>query len=289
MLGLMLIASCDYPEFDFTSKIDKPSETAEEGSTKEVAAENIDYKNTFAIINGMPVPRTLYSLYEIQRKNKRPISNKKNEQAELENEFINMELLAQDAIARSLDKNDEINNHIELQKKSILVTALVHSLKLENPVTDKQLNIEYNKKYKQTAPVEYSTRHILVQEENLANKITAELAKGANFAELAKQHSIGPAAKEGGALEWFKPQDIIPEFSGAVNKLSKGQHTLDPVNSRYGWHIILLEDTREGKIPELDQVKNRLIMDIEARRLEQHIQELRKEAKINILSNSGIQ
>lgn len=161
----LLISSCDYPEFNIPANISSPTSTTPGDTTQEntTSAEDADPKKTFAIINGLPVSRNLFSLYESQRKGKRPVSNRINEQKELEDEFINMELLAQNAIKRGLDKYDDVNGNIMLQKKSILVTAIINDLREQEPITGEQLQAEYDLKYKQTIPQEYSTRHILVE------------------------------------------------------------------------------------------------------------------------------
>ena len=285
-ISTMLVSSCDYPEFEIPTNISPPTSSTQETTT---STEDANPKITFAIINGLPVSRNLFSLYESQRKNKRPVSNRANEQKELEDEFINMELLAQDAIKRGLDRNKEINSNILLQKNSILVAALINELQNEDPITSEQLKAEYQLRYQQAAPLEYSTRHILVEKEPKALEIIKQLDKREDFSRLATQNSIGPAANEGGALEWFKQGDVIPEFLAAVKQLKKGQYSRTPMQSRYGWHILLLEDTRQGKVPELDKVRERLKKEIRTRRLEQYIQKLRKEADIQVLSSSILQ
>lgn len=287
----LLISSCDYPEFNIPANISSPTSTTPGDTTQEntTSAEDADPKKTFAIINGLPVSRNLFSLYESQRKGKRPVSNRINEQKELEDEFINMELLAQNAIKRGLDKYDDVNGNIMLQKKSILVTAIINDLREQEPITGEQLQAEYDLKYKQTIPQEYSTRHILVEKKSKALEIIKQLDKGEDFSKLATQNSIGPAANEGGALEWFKQGDVIPEFLAAVKQLKKGQYSSTSTQSRYGWHILLLEDTRQGKVPGIDQVRDQLKKEIHTRRLEQYIQKLRKEADIQVLSSSILQ
>lgn len=290
-ISTLLISGCDYPDFQIPTNIPAPTSTTP-GDTTQIntaSAEDSDPKKTFAIINGLSVSKNLFSLYESQRRGKRPVSNRINEQKELEDEFINMELLAQDAIKRGLDKHDEINSNIMLQKKSILVTAIINELREQDPITEKRLQAEYDLKYRQNTPLEYSTRHILVDKKPKALEIIKQLDKGEDFSKLATQNSIGPAANEGGALEWFKQGDVIPEFLAAVKQLKKGQYSSTPTQSRYGWHILLLEDTRQGKVPELDQVRDRLKKDIHTRRLELYIQKLRKEADIQVLSSSILQ
>jgi len=201
-ISTLLVSGCDYPEFQFPGNISAPIGSTSNSSSQEndsvaASAEEVDPKITFAVINGLPVSRNLFSLYETQRKDKRPVSNRTNEQKELEDEFINMELLAQDAIKRGLDSNDEINSNILLQKKSILVTAIINELQNEDPVTNEHLKAEYQLRYKQAAPQEYSTRHILVEKKPKALEIIKLLDKGEDFSRLAMQNSIGPAASEG--------------------------------------------------------------------------------------------
>ena len=105
---------------------------------------------------------------------------------------------------------------------------------------------------------EVRARHILVATEDEAKAILAELKKGTDFAELAKEKSKDPgAAAEGGDLGYFTKDQMVPEFAEAAFKLDKGQVS-DPVKTQFGWHIIKVEDKRTKPVPEFDKVKDQV-------------------------------
>jgi len=122
---------------------------------------------------------------------------------------------------------------------------------VECSTTDKKqavadLKAEYDTQigHKAGGVTEYKARHILVKEETEAVAIIAELDKGGDFAELAKTKSTGPSGIQGGDLGWFSSDQMVPPFSEAVDKLEKGSYTKTPVQTQFGWHVIILEDKR---------------------------------------------
>ena len=126
-------------------------------------------------------------------------------------------------------------------------------------VTDDAMNKVYDEAAKQMGnEQEVRARHILVPSEDEAKAILAEVKKGADFAELAKEKSKDPgAAAEGGDLGYFGKDQMVPEFAEAAFKLDKGQVS-DPVKTQFGWHIIKVEDKRTKPVPEFDKVKDQI-------------------------------
>ena len=130
---------------------------------------------------------------------------------------------------------------------------------------------------------EVRARHILVETEDEAKAVLAELKKGADFAELAKSRSKDPGSAEGGDLGYFTKDQMVPEFSEVAFKLDKGALS-DPVKSQFGWHVIKVEDRRERQAPEFDKVKDQLETYVVRRSQVEMITKLRQEAKIERLT-----
>jgi peptidyl-prolyl cis-trans isomerase C len=126
---------------------------------------------------------------------------------------------------------------------------------------------------------EVRARHILVETEDEAKAVVAELKKGADFAELAKTKSKDPGSADGGDLGYFTKDQMVPEFSEVAFKLDKGQLS-DPVKSQFGWHVIKVEDKRERQPPEFDKVKDQLESYLVRRSQAELITKLRAEGKI---------
>ena len=130
---------------------------------------------------------------------------------------------------------------------------------------------------------EVRARHILVPTEDEAKAILAEVKKGTDFAELAKQKSKDPgAAAEGGDLGYFGKDQMVPEFAETAFKLDKGQVS-DPVKTQFGWHIIKVEDTRTKPVPEFAQVKDQVETYVVRKAQADYIHKLQESAKIERL------
>jgi peptidyl-prolyl cis-trans isomerase C len=129
---------------------------------------------------------------------------------------------------------------------------------------------------------EVRARHILVEKEEDAKAILAELKKGADFAQLAKQKSKDPGASEGGDLGYFTKDQMVPEFATAAFKLEKGQIS-DPVKTQFGWHIIKVEDKRKRQLPEFDKVKDQIETFVQRKAQVEFVTKLRAEGKIERL------
>ena len=127
-------------------------------------------------------------------------------------------------------------------------------------------NLELEKSTK-----EYKASHILLETEDDAKAVIAELGKGANFSDLAKKKSVGPSATHGGDLGWFKPDEMVEPFARAVEELKNGEYTKTPVKSDFGWHVILREDSREVPPPSYEQMREQLKMRVQNLQIEEYI------------------
>jgi len=193
-------------------------------------------------------------------------------------------LISQEAIKKGIDKNPEVLDQIDLTRQSILANAFVQDYLKSNPVSDDMVKAEYEKIKAQMSGNEYKARHILVEKEAEAKDIIAKLKKNPKaFESLAKAKSKDSGSKiKGGDLGWFDPRSMVPEFGSAVTKLTKGKFTEEPVKSQFGYHVILLEDSRPKAIPPLDQVKSQLQQQIQQQNLQKLFDDLKAKAKIEI-------
>jgi peptidyl-prolyl cis-trans isomerase C len=149
--------------------------------------------------------------------------------------------------------------------------------------TDKAMRDVYAELAKQSTGQEVRARHILVATENEAKMLLAEIKKGTDFAELAKQKSKDPgAAAEGGDLGYFTKEQMVPEFAEAAFKLEKGQLS-EPVKTQFGWHLIKVEDKRAKPVPEFDKLKDQIETYVMRKAATDILIKLRAEAKIERL------
>jgi len=193
-------------------------------------------------------------------------------------------LISQEAIKKGIDKNPEVLDQLDLTRQSILANAFVQDYLKSNPVSDDMVKAEYEKIKAQMSGNEYKARHILVDKEAEARDIIAKLKKNPKaFESLAKARSKDTGSKtNGGELGWFDPRAMVPEFGAAVAKLTKGQFTQEPVKSQFGYHVILLEDSRPKMIPPLDQVKSQLQQQVQQQNMQKLFDDMKAKAKIEI-------
>ncbi len=194
-------------------------------------------------------------------------------------------IVSQEATKKGLDKSPEVLDQIELTKQSILANAFVQDYIKSTPVSDDMLKAEYDKIKAQMTGTEYKARHILVEKEAEAKDIIAKLKKDAKqFDKLAKEKSKDPGSKaNGGDLGWFDTRSMVPEFGAAVAKLEKGKFTGEPVKSQFGYHVIMLEDSRPMQAPPFDQVKPGLTQQVQQQSLKKLVDDLKAKAKIEIM------
>ena len=195
--------------------------------------------------------------------------------------LINQEIVAQEATKRGLDKQPEIAAKLELDRQGILAQAFFQDYLTKNPITDEVLRKEYER-LKPTLPAkEYKVRHILVDKEEDAKNIIAQLKKGASFEKLAAENSKDPGSKsKGGDLDWGPAERYVKPFADAVKGLKKGATTETPVQTDFGFHVIRLEDERATKIPSFEEAKPQLHQLVQGQTVQKAITDLRAKAKV---------
>jgi peptidyl-prolyl cis-trans isomerase C len=190
-----------------------------------------------------------------------------------------MLLVAKAAEAKKMADSNEFKQKLAYTRTKLLMESYLQS-EAKAAVTDAELRKVYDEAIGQMkAEPEVRARHILVETEDEAKALVADLKKGADFAELAKTKSKDPGSADGGDLGYFTKDQMVPEFSEVAFKLEKGQLS-DPVKSQFGWHVIKVEDKRARQPPEFDKVKDQLENFVVRRQQTQLITKLRAEGKI---------
>ena len=171
----------------------------------------------------------------------------------IKKDLISNEVLAQEADRLGLSKSTDVKTEMEIARQKIIVRALVMDFVKKNPVSDAELQAEYDMAKAQAGDKEYRARHILVEKEDEAKAIIAKLKGGAKFEELAKQSKDPGSASKGGELDWGN--NYVKPFMDALTTLKKGEVTDTPVKTEYGYHVIKLEDVRAYTFPSFDSKK----------------------------------
>ena len=195
-------------------------------------------------------------------------------------DLINLEVMTQEAIKLGLNKEDDVIQELEMSRQSVLVRAFVLDYTKKHPVSEEQLQQEYDKLKAKLGNKEFSARHILVATEDEAKAIIAQLGKKAKFEKLAEKSMDAGSAKNGGALGWAVPSNYVPPFAEALQNLKKGEYTKQPVQSQFGWHVIKLDDTRELKVPPFEELRPQLQQRLQQQAIQKAIIDLKAKAKI---------
>ena len=194
------------------------------------------------------------------------------------------EILTQEALKKGFDKKADVQGQIDLARQGVLIGAYLNDYVKTHPITDEQIKKEYAVITAKLGNKEYKARHILVEKEAEARDIVAKLKSNPKaFDALAMEKSKDPGSKgKGGDLGWFDPRGMVPEFGAAVAKLAKGKFTEVPVKSQFGYHVILLEDSRAKQPPPLEQIKPMLQQQVQQQNLKKLLDDTKTKAKIEI-------
>src|ERR1700749_173756 len=200
--------------------------------------------------------------------------------------LIDMKIVAKAAEDKKVADTEEFKKRFAFTRNRLLMDSLLAS-EGKAATTDAAMKQVYEDASKQIAgEQEVHARHILVETEDEAKAVKAELAKGADFAELAKKKSKDPGASDGGDLGFFTKDQMVPEFSEAAFKLQPGQIS-DPVKSQFGWHIIKVEEKRNRKAPEFDQVKAQIETYVTRKAQAEYVAKLREAAKVERMDQAS--
>jgi len=176
---------------------------------------------------------------------------------------------------------------LENEQRSLMAAEEIDRV-LGEVVDDAALQKAYDEKYSGVTPEqEFDASHILVETEAEANALVEQLAGGAEFAQLARDHSTGPSGPRGGALGWFGKGMMVAEFEAAVLDMETGAVSA-PVQTQFGWHVIKLNDTRAKDAPKLEDVAEELRTELSQKTIESYIEELTSKATITRLTDTEI-
>ena len=189
-------------------------------------------------------------------------------------QFIVEQLIQQQLLSQEQEDLTRLNAlMLENEERSLKAVQTVNQI-TDAQVTDDAIQAAYDAQFAEfQGEDEFNASHILVATEEEAKEIKAQLDDGADFAELAKEKSTGPSGPNGGALGWFGKGQMVPEFEQAVIGLEKGQVS-DPVQTQFGWHVVILKDKRKSEAPELAEVRDELAQSVRQEAIQAKIDEL---------------
>jgi peptidyl-prolyl cis-trans isomerase C len=257
-----------------------PTKEPAKAPAKPAAAAPASTTGPLATVNGVAIPRSRLEAV-LKQQVARGAKDSEQLRAQVREALINNELLVQEANRSGVAKRAEVQQTIELNRAELIANAQIGEYLRAHPVNDAEIQKEYERAKQLTGEREYRARHILVASEDDAKTIIADLKKGAKFDEIAQKRSLDEGSRpKGGDLDWNVPSNFDKAFSDAMVKLEKGRMTDAPVRSRFGFHVIQLDDVRAVSFPKLDQVKPQIQQRIVQQRVENMVRDLRAKAKI---------
>jgi peptidyl-prolyl cis-trans isomerase C len=173
-------------------------------------------------------------------------------------QMIDGRALSIEADKAGLQNGPAVQRQIAAATQRVLQTAMLGQV-IGPMITEDALRARYQRDYA-TKPGEdeVHARHILVDNEDLAKKIIAQLKAGGDFAALAKQYSKDPSGDQSGDLGFFKKDEMVPEFAAAAFAMKPGQLSDTPVHTQFGWHVIQVLERRHSDPPTFEQVHDEL-------------------------------
>lgn len=256
---LLLLTACEKPPAPIPGEVERTGEVLQEVNGKKITQGMVD-----ATLAQLPA-------------NVRDQLVARGQLAQVKEQVVIGELLYQEAIKQKLHEKPEVRQAIELSARSALAqTLLEQTIKARS--TDEAVKTWYNDHLVQFNRPQVKASHILVADKAEAEKILADVKGGADFAKIAAEKSTDKgSAKDGGSVGWFEKARMVPEFSEAAFAANKGD-IVGPVQSKYGFHVIKVEDKRDA-IP-VEEVSDKIKSQLRSEIMESYIEELKKGATI---------
>lgn len=237
-----------------------------------------DNSGEYVRVNDVSISNNDFEQFANIKRSSNPQANLSDKN--ITDELIATEILRQEAINEGIANRKDIIEQIKQQENNILINTLLTEKFSDLSYSEEELKAEYDRLLSLSDSSEYKARHILLQTEEDANAVIEELKGGADFIELAKQKSQGPSAPNGGDLGWFKSDTMVPPFAKAIESMEKDSYTINPVQTRFGWHVILLEDKRTADQPTFEDAKQDVQRTLTRQTIEKYVDELQSKATI---------
>ena len=239
-----------------------------------------------AVINGRTLTAEDLQRYEqaLQQQTPQGTAQSRDEHAILHG-LIDRILLIQEGERQAVDETPELKREIATARDSLIARAMMEKFIEKNPISDEEVAARYDELILQMpTQQDYNASHILVETEADAVAAIEALNGGQAFEEVAKEKSVDQgSAQNGGSLGWVSPAQLVQPFADALKVTDKGTYTKQPVQTRYGWHVIRVDDVRGVEPPNLNAIRDRIVAMLRGERMQMYVQELREQSEIEVL------
>jgi peptidyl-prolyl cis-trans isomerase C len=233
-----------------------------------------------ATINGKPIAESVLRVYAIaNRKNLDDLSAE--ERGKLLDDLVGLELLRQEADKENIASSRTVAAQLELQRSQLVARAMITSYLEKNPATEVEIQQLYEENLPRLSGQQYKARHILLKTKEEADQVIEALRGGKDFIALASEHADGPTGANSD-LGWFSADSMAAPVVEAVKNMKVGSYSETPVQSEYGFHVLLLEDSRQQEPPPLESVRDQLVNAVERKHIEEYLKSLRDAAAVSL-------
>ena len=233
-----------------------------------------------AAVNGQPIGAFAFEtllLEQLRSGTRDSVDIRKN----IRDELVIQTLLSQLAMEEGLDQSKEVELAFDSARRTILSQAWRQNWARENPVTEQEIQKEYNATVKRLGNTEYQLRQVVVADETAAFLIVDQMEAGKSLGELASKYTIESGGKKSkGLLPWVSPSLLLPPLGDLIPKAKEGDVLDSPVRTQAGWHIVKVEGVRKLKPPSLEQLQSQVRQGILQKKMTRKIQKLLDQAKI---------
>jgi peptidyl-prolyl cis-trans isomerase C len=233
-----------------------------------------------ATVDGKRIPESVFRLYALNAARRNADDLSVEERQRLIDDLVYLLVLANEAENRGIPSERAMAAELELIRWQTLARAMTLRYREENPATEAELRSLYEENLPRLTATQYKTRHILVETEELAAGLIDQLDAGGDFETLANEHSTEGDATSGGDLGWLTEESMGEPFAAAIRTMAAGAYAQTPVQTEYGWHVILLEETRDQQAPDLESLRAQLTDAVERQKLDGLLNQLREAAEV---------
>jgi peptidyl-prolyl cis-trans isomerase C len=235
-----------------------------------------------ATVDGKRIPESVFRIYVLNALQRNADDLSPEERERVIEDLVYVMVLSNEGEKRGIPAERAMAAELELIRWQSIAREVTERFRAQNPPSEAEIRALYEENLPRLSARQYHARHILVATQDEAASLITQINDGGDFAALANEHSSDGDGKSGGDLGWFTAESMVQPFGEAVRAMEDGAHTRTPVQTQYGWHVIKLEESRDGQAPDIESVRAELTSAVERRKLDEYIRGLREGAVVTL-------